>query len=293
LSALGRIRILKDKVCLGCGKTFRPYDSLRKYCSFSCFCKDGKTRRKGKILKCKICGKEFYERKSHSVYRKCCSYKCSAKSQEYHMTIKCKNCGKEVKKHFSQKKWRGANYCSNECKWNGMRTKTAKKRSLDALWSKIIRLRANNKCEYCGDGTKQLHAHHLFSRNNLNTRWTFENGMCLCASHHRFGNFSAHMAPLEFSDWIKEKIGMEMYELLKIKSKQIANVDFVQTKDMLTKELDRLTEEKKAGSSHGESSAIQEDWLPTVRPSKKTVRRKQNKAPSNGSRKRVRRARRV
>jgi len=63
-------------------------------------------------------------------------------------------------------------------------------------------------CEYCNTSSRQLHAHHIYSRANLNTRWDLTNGVCLCVSHHIWGTeFSAHLTPSEFLDWILERKG--------------------------------------------------------------------------------------
>jgi hypothetical protein len=102
-----------------------------------------------------------------------------------------------------------------------MKSKKKKKVSIakvDSLWALAVRLRANNHCEYCGD-TSGLNSHHIFSRSNKSTRWDLNNGICLCVSHHVFGNFSAHKAPLEFAEWIKELRGEEWYRDLRFKAK--------------------------------------------------------------------------
>ncbi len=76
----------------------------------------------------------------------------------------------------------------------------------DKRWSEIVR--RHGVCEYCGQSGKQLHAHHIYSRANLQTRWDLTNGICLCVSHHIWSSsFSAHMTPSEFLDWISERKG--------------------------------------------------------------------------------------
>lgn len=241
---MGHPVYLKPKECKKCKKLFQPADSFKKYCSYECFRLDGKSRRKGKMMICKICGKEFYSQPCHIGHSKYCSNECRNKGQQNHMIIKCKVCGKEVKKYYSQKRLRGASYCSTDCQWQGQRTKTSKKRSLDHLWAEAVKLRALKRCEYCNTNEKQLHAHHLFSRVNFGTRWLLENGMCLCAGHHRFGKFSAHTSPLEFSEWTMEKIGKEKYEFLKLKSHEIVKPDYIAIKAYLMAELDKLNAEK-------------------------------------------------
>ena len=91
---------------------------------------------------------------------------------------------------------------------------------VDKLWSELVKLRAGNKCEYCGS-TKSLNSHHIFSKSNRSVRWNVDNGIALCALHHTLGNESAHKSPLSFGDWIKEKRGTEWYETLRNKSTKI------------------------------------------------------------------------
>ena len=105
------------------------------------------------------------------------------------------------------------------------KTRTSKKRKLDRLWSTLVKERANHKCEYCGK-TTHLNSHHIFSRNNHSVRWDLENGVCLCPSHHVLGNFSAHKAPIEFSEWLKETRGEEWFNNLRVKAKTVSpNID--------------------------------------------------------------------
>ena len=81
------------------------------------------------------------------------------------------------------------------------------KNRLDKLWSKVVRKIGH--CELCGK-TGLLHAHHVFSRRCLNTRWNTRNGLCLCPSCHTFSTeCSAHTAPREFNEWLDKYYGWE------------------------------------------------------------------------------------
>lgn len=105
------------------------------------------------------------------------------------------------------------------------KNKDPSKRKLDLLWAKGVKLRARGRCEYCGKDTG-LNSHHIFSRSNLRTRWDYNNGVCLCVSHHVFGQMSAHKAPIEFVEWLKEKRGEGWYERLREKAKSVVrNID--------------------------------------------------------------------
>lgn len=80
---------------------------------------------------------------------------------------------------------------------------------LDEAWSYLVKLRALNKCEYCGKQSN-LNSHHIFSRSKKSTRWDVLNGICLCVAHHTFSSsFSAHKTPLEFIDWLTKYKGQD------------------------------------------------------------------------------------
>ena len=83
---------------------------------------------------------------------------------------------------------------------------------LDKAWSKIVKLRAGNKCEKC-EKTAHLNSHHVIGRRNRATRWNISNGCCLCCGCHTFNSmFSAHQTPTIFSNWIINKRGEEWHE---------------------------------------------------------------------------------
>ena len=92
-------------------------------------------------------------------------------------------------------------------------------KDLDDAWSKLVKLRAGNCCEYCGN-TKSLNSHHIFSRGKKSTRWDVNNGICLCVAHHIGSGFSAHKTPLPFARWLIEKRGESWYDLLNYRSNQ-------------------------------------------------------------------------
>jgi len=79
-----------------------------------------------------------------------------------------------------------------------------------------VKIRANYKCEYPGcNATNRLNAHHIYSRSNYSVRWSLNNGVCLCSSHHSLGNFSIHKAPINFIEWLRNDRGEDWYEDLK------------------------------------------------------------------------------
>ena len=92
---------------------------------------------------------------------------------------------------------------------------------LDTAWSLLVKLVHGMKCEYCGK-TTTLNSHHIYSRSKKSTRWSVENGSCLCVSHHTFNSgFSAHKTPLEFTEFIIEKRGQEWYENLRAEANEV------------------------------------------------------------------------
>lgn len=91
---------------------------------------------------------------------------------------------------------------------------------LDKLWAEKVKDLADFKCEYCGKET-YLNSHHIFSRSNKSVRWYLPNGICLCSGHHVLTNFSAHKAPMEFSEWIKEYRGDKWFQELRKKAGQV------------------------------------------------------------------------
>lgn len=51
-------------------------------------------------------------------------------------------------------------------------------------WKDKIKELAGYKCELCGRGEFQLHAHHIERKQSNYMRLLIDNGACLCAYHH-------------------------------------------------------------------------------------------------------------
>lgn len=98
--------------------------------------------------------------------------------------------------------------------------KTKLKNKLDKLFS--LKIRQKGFCEASGEGgmncSGQLQCAHIFSRVNMNLRWDKNNALCLCSAHHLFW---AHKNPIEFTEFVKKKLGKSKYEKLRIKARQI------------------------------------------------------------------------
>jgi len=118
-------------------------------------------------------------------------------------------------------------------------------KELDNLWSVLVKLKANNKCEMCGKLNGQgrgqaLNAHHIFGRSNYSVRWDEENGVCLTAGNHTLTIHSAHKAPAEFIEFMKKKRGIKWYNDLRVKANMIkkwAIPELQEKKKELTKEI--------------------------------------------------------
>ena len=114
-------------------------------------------------------------------------------------------------------------------------------RTLDNLWSRLIKLRAKGKCEYCRR-PDTLNSHHIFSRSNRSTRWDERNGVCLCAGHHSLNNISAHKAPMIFMEWLKKERGETWYKTIQIRAMTAAKIDYKLTKLYLEHEIRKYVE---------------------------------------------------
>ena len=109
-------------------------------------------------------------------------------------------------------------------------------KKLDVIWSKLVKLRAGNKCEYCGK-VSPLKSHHIFSRSKKSTRWDVKKGISLCVGHHTFSStFSAHKTPLEFTYWLEDYRGRDYIDRLRVRANALSKMhDF--EKEILLDEL--------------------------------------------------------
>ena len=87
----------------------------------------------------------------------------------------------------------------------------------DQLFSKIIRLRGS--CERCGS-RENLQCAHIISRTYSATRVDPRNAYCLCASDHLYYT----RWPREFSKFVTEHTGSELYDELKLKAETVTKV---------------------------------------------------------------------
>ena len=111
----------------------------------------------------------------------------------------------------------------------------------DRLRSRLIKIRAKFRCEYCWS-TKWLNSHHLFTRNNYSTRFDLDNWICLCAFHHKLSTkFSAHWTPMIFDEWIISERWQERFDALRLKANKTRDKDYDRVYNYLTEEKKKLT----------------------------------------------------
>lgn len=84
--------------------------------------------------------------------------------------------------------------------------------SLDRIFSKLVRERADYICEHCGinlrHDPRRMHCAHIHSRKHRSTRWRGNGACCLCAScHRRFTDF-----PIEWQGAARKILGDGEYE---------------------------------------------------------------------------------
>lgn len=94
------------------------------------------------------------------------------------------------------------------------RTKLIEK--ADKLWSLCVRTRDDFTCQKCGKKEKHTQGAHIFSRNHFQTRWDPANGITMCYYCHIMWS---HREPIEFTQWIMEKLGRSKFRSLEEKSK--------------------------------------------------------------------------
>ncbi|KKM20716.1 hypothetical protein LCGC14_1642610 [marine sediment metagenome] len=89
-------------------------------------------------------------------------------------------------------------------------------KELDILFSKIVR--HGGKCSRCGSRIK-VQCAHVFSRRNMSVRWDFDNALPLCWRCHFWW---AHKEPVEFNDYIRERMGLQAFYNLKARRLLVA-----------------------------------------------------------------------
>jgi hypothetical protein len=72
----------------------------------------------------------------------------------------------------------------------------------DKIWKELVTKAYLGKCAIC-KSTDYCQAHHMIPRIMTSHRHIVENGILLCASHHKYSfELSPHKAPVEFFKWM-------------------------------------------------------------------------------------------
>ena len=89
---------------------------------------------------------------------------------------------------------------------------------LDKLCSEIVR--ARGFCQRCNKSKdhSDLQCAHIFHRRHFSLRWELDNLLCLCKGCHMFW---AHLEPVEFAEFAKQKLGRLKYGSLRQRAQEI------------------------------------------------------------------------
>ena len=88
---------------------------------------------------------------------------------------------------------------------------------LDSIWSRAVKARAGQRCEYCLKSGIRLESHHFYGRRNKSLRWVVSNGFSLAHDKHRW----AEEQPAEFIAWAIKSRGQQWFDDLSAMSRQI------------------------------------------------------------------------
>ena len=134
---------------------------------------------------------------------------------------------------------------------------------LDALFSDLVRERANWCCEACGrcfgpSERQGLHCSHHISRRYNATRWCPVNAAAHCAScHHRFSD-----DPVLHGEWIIGHIGEQNYRNLKLAAERITPLKKHEREDIRKTLKDQFADMRKQ-RVNGHAGRIEFDgWIP-------------------------------
>lgn len=94
-----------------------------------------------------------------------------------------------------------------------------KRDPLDAVFSTLVRERADWRCEHCGRTFPErkgagLHASHYWGRRNRSTRWTGDNVFAHCYGCHTTLGGSPHV----FKVWVLKQLGETRYDELTLRA---------------------------------------------------------------------------
>ena len=101
---------------------------------------------------------------------------------------------------------------------------------LDKIWSLAVKKLAKNKCQKCG-ARSPLNSAHIFSRTYQSTRWSLQNGVCLCVGCHFWG----HKDPINFAAFCIKLKGQKTIDELNILRQKKVKLFYDEVKESLEK----------------------------------------------------------
>lgn len=117
-----------------------------------------------------------------------------------------------------------------------------KRTKADALFSDLIRMKADWACERCHadhhENRRTLHLSHFWSRRNKSVRFDPENVAALCFSCHNY--FTEN--PADHHVFFLKRLGQKRYDRLGVRARQPAKVDEKLLALAFQKEIDQLQE---------------------------------------------------
>jgi hypothetical protein len=123
-----------------------------------------------------------------------------------------------------------------------MKKKTLKKKC-DALWSEIVKIKANYKCEYTMKHkcSATLNSHHIYGRAAHSTRFDIDNGICVCYNAHKI----AEQSPRVFYTWLESYRGTDKLDEIERKHNKLVKLDYGVVYDDLLNIKDMLLRDQK------------------------------------------------
>jgi hypothetical protein len=102
--------------------------------------------------------------------------------------------------------------------------KSSQIHTLDELFGKLIRLRANGFCEHCGlyATFEGIDPSHYIGRSAKNLRWNEDNVFGLKNECHMY--FDTHKS--EYTAWVFNRLGIERFDKLVLKTNTIQKLDY-------------------------------------------------------------------
>ena len=93
------------------------------------------------------------------------------------------------------------------------------------------KVKSKGRCEKC-KSRDYLQCAHIISRRYKQVRWDLDNAVTLCRGCHVY--FTHH--PIEWEDWVINRMGEENYQMLRTRALQYGKIDYDKVIDLLSSE---------------------------------------------------------